>query len=129
MTRPTIKDIAEAREQARLRLSDTCKCGHSIPDDHYHGGCDADDCKCVLPDMAEQFDIDTNTISTLLAATEPPTDDEIVNFAVAYYEQHNLGDESIRTHTRLHALLQSSSSYRVSAMRAIVRFFFGSVKL
>lgn len=51
-------------EACATRLSDTCKCGHSIPDDHYHGDCDADNCDCTMPDMDEQAVLDAEMIAT-----------------------------------------------------------------
>lgn len=50
-------------EACVARLSDTCKCGHSIPDDHYHGDCDADNCDCTMPDMDEQAVLDAEMIA------------------------------------------------------------------
>ena len=69
-----------------------------------------------------------DAVRVLIAATEPPTDEEIVEFAHAYYEQHDLGAKTIRTHERLLALINSGSSYRVSAMHAAIRHFLGPVK-
>jgi len=65
---------------------------------------------------------------TILAAVEPPTDEAIADFALAYYEAHNLGALAIRTRDKLLSLAQDGPSYRVSAMLAIIRHFLGPVK-
>lgn len=104
MTRPTIEEIAEAREWF------------------------AGDGRRALAHLAANYPESYGAIVTLLAATEPPTDEEIVDFAVEYYERHNLGASSIRTHEKLLALTNSGPSYRVSAMHAVIRHFLGPAK-
>lgn len=61
---------AELIERAKQRLSDVCECGHSIPDDHFHGECEIEECKCELPDLLEQVVLDEHLIKDLVSALE-----------------------------------------------------------
>lgn len=67
-------------------------------------------------------------IRVLLAATAPPTDEEIADFAVGYYETNDLGATTIRTRAKLLEFMHDAPSYRLSAMAAAIRHFLGPVK-
>lgn len=81
----TREQIEAARSEAEALLSDTCTCGHHKVDDHFHGECD--ECDCAMPDMSEDLDASLRLLRTLLAATAPPTDDELAEEARAMHPE------------------------------------------
>lgn len=70
--KPTKPLRAELVERIKARLSETCKCGHHKANDHYHGECEVEDCKCVMPDIAEELEADDELLKRTLECLESP---------------------------------------------------------
>lgn len=90
------------------------------------------DARLLLED-AEFLDVDNaviDAIRTLVAATEPPTDEEIA--MASALESRRLspsrGDNSASHASRVLAAVKDGSSFTTTLTFAIVRHFFGPVK-